>query len=1313
MGDWDQVLDDWCSGSPSARGTSKTQRQQVFQEADHKKVGYLTEHQVLQVIQAKNPDLSETHFWQQWKESDYRSRDHKGRLDCAEFIKFFKKISTRQEIYHLLVRYASGAELLTQDDLRHFLESEQSQSGVTSECCKQFIEHFEPCKENRQLGLMGIDGFTAFLLSRECDVFDSNHLHVCQDMSQPITHYYVAASHKTFLLEDQIIGPCSVEGYRRALLSGCRYIEIEVYDGYDGYPVVRRANSRPSGIPAKAVLEMISTLAFQRSDYPLIISIECFASATQQLILANLLLSCFASRLLMPSAEFHFNLSDTQLEAEEHAGRFRDAYRKHSVTTVDLRNEASLYTSDGAHVRWPSPRDLIGRILLKGKRLPKGSIINASDAYPNGRNLSSRLVSRYMANIQSNAIIKELSDLFFFDSAACASIPTAYETKGNLPGNLNLRGSKSANLFQRHEVQSSSSLKVGSSLYVVGTHSETGFPYRKITPTKISMTFDQPQLGLLSPGQDRSRVHPYHFVQITESEASKAMGHAAGELVQHTRNFLFEVIPSPSRADSSNLNPIDVWAWGGQVVPLNYQTAGLVMDLATGFFARNGACGYVLKPALYRHVSSFFTPAAEYVVGSQLWTPDTLPQIFRLKILSAQQLPKPRGSVSKGDTIEPYVVVEIHGIPIDCAEQRTSTAVAGNASGYNAIFNDTFEFCVQLGSLALVRFVVLDDHAIGDDFIGQNTIPFDCLLSGYRHVRLRSDTGEPIPQATLFVHITISCRTEDGAQAQTSGVLQRWRARKKQYTQIKKIGTSTFDDIFKTATLTLHQAIELRSSLLTAFEQFRQYCGETSSTMSMAQCIRALASRLNTACGSPEAWPVRMRIRHEDDLPHLELQASSPLFGSNVSVFPGSSSLGDSSSQRSSSSRFSPSPGLHRSPSVILSTRSFFQRRMRRDSRSIDEETSSGLSIDVTALSTPAGATDKPREVSPLSIQPPRRSSIQSNSSSVSSLSVGGFDKMRRTISGFETFIETAKTVIKQGPYLRVKLQHAQRTALEAYTAFLENLKDPKGTNSHMSSTAFGGNEDAQQESDMGSVRRLHVSTTIGKHQGSTRTEQGSEERRATTGSGRVLYWRKMSRIADNVTWNLRLLIGQADQLTNTLTELNSWLRQAREAGSATGLLITSSKEVMNDIGDKSDSTSLLSDTVQEPVKDDSVASSNVSEDPSCCAYDSSVRQSRLPNCRATGNNSSPGSSHSTGPPNPVKPNDPASVQIKPSRQLTSCLKSTRSINPPKTVASTTHGVPAEHNFQTNSIPSNNNSDVPRLPSRLRRISDRSSTKST
>ncbi|VEL40183.1 unnamed protein product [Protopolystoma xenopodis] len=105
-------------------------------------------------------------------------------------------------------------------------------------------------------------------------------------------------------------------------------------------------------------------------------------------------------------------------------------------------------------------------------------------------------------------------------------------------------------------------------------------------------------------------------------------------------------------------------------------------------------------------------------------------QVLRIRVISAQQLPKPRGSVAKGDTIEPYIVVQIFGILTDCREERTRTAKAGCATGYSPAFDDTFEFTVRLGSIALVRFVALDDNSIGDDFIGQNTIPFDCLRQG-------------------------------------------------------------------------------------------------------------------------------------------------------------------------------------------------------------------------------------------------------------------------------------------------------------------------------------------------------------------------------------------------------------------------------------------------------------------------------------------------------------------------------------------------------------------------------------------------------
>lgn len=50
--------------------------------------------------------------------------------------------------------------------------------------------------------------------------------------------------------------------------------------------------------------------------------------------------------------------------------------------------------------------------------------------------------------------------------------------------------------------------------------------------------------------------------------------------------------------------------------------------------------------------------------------------------------------------------------------------------GYNPIFDESFEFQINLPELALVRFAVLDDDYIGDEFIGQYTIPFECMQTG-------------------------------------------------------------------------------------------------------------------------------------------------------------------------------------------------------------------------------------------------------------------------------------------------------------------------------------------------------------------------------------------------------------------------------------------------------------------------------------------------------------------------------------------------------------------------------------------------------
>uniref|UniRef100_K7F2W3 Phosphoinositide phospholipase C n=1 Tax=Pelodiscus sinensis TaxID=13735 RepID=K7F2W3_PELSI len=74
--------------------------------------------------------------------------------------------------------------------------------------------------------------------------------------------------------------------------------------------------------------------------------------------------------------------------------------------------------------------------------------------------------------------------------------------------------------------------------------------------------------------------------------------------------------------------------------------------------------------------------------------------------------------------------------------------------GFNPRWEETLSFQLQVPELALVRFVVEDyDTTSCNDFVGQFTLPFSCLREGYRHVHLLSRDGASLAPATLFVHV--------------------------------------------------------------------------------------------------------------------------------------------------------------------------------------------------------------------------------------------------------------------------------------------------------------------------------------------------------------------------------------------------------------------------------------------------------------------------------------------------------------------------------------------------------------------------------
>lgn len=79
---------------------------------------------------------------------------------------------------------------------------------------------------------------------------------------------------------------------------------------------------------------------------------------------------------------------------------------------------------------------------------------------------------------------------------------------------------------------------------------------------------------------------------------------------------------------------------------LNFQTAGVEMDLNDGLFSQNARCGYVLKPPFMRHTENRFDP--EHPQNRDGYTPLTLTiQVqlsFRLSLILKSVREKLMGS---------------------------------------------------------------------------------------------------------------------------------------------------------------------------------------------------------------------------------------------------------------------------------------------------------------------------------------------------------------------------------------------------------------------------------------------------------------------------------------------------------------------------------------------------------------------------------------------------------------------------------------------------------------------------------------------
>ncbi|NWU19794.1 PLCH2 phosphodiesterase, partial [Dyaphorophyia castanea] len=717
---------------------------QTFDEADKNGDGSLSISEVLQLMHKLNVNLPRQKVKQMFKEAD--TDDNQGMLDFEEFCAFYKMMSTRRDLYLLMLTYSNHKDYLDTDDLKRFLETEQKMTNVTKEHCLEIISKFEPCPENKKEGALGIDGFTNYMRSPSGDIFNPEHYQVNQDMSYPLSHYFITSSHNTYLMGDQLMSQSRVDMYAWVLQAGCRCVEVDCWDGPDGEPIVHHGYTLTSKILFKDVIETINKYAFIKNEYPVILSIENHCSIVQQKKMAQYLTEILGDKL-------------------------------------DL---SSVHNDDSTKL--PSPASLKGKILVKGKKLPanisddaeEGEVSDEDSAdeidddckLMNGDASANRKRVENIAKKKLDSLIKEskIRDCEDPNNFTVSTLPSSGKAglkseskKSKLEDDVesgedcsaskrpsrSLMGSFSKRKKKGSKLKKASSLEEGEDdSDSQGNLARSSVHYSRVNRQKKTMKLSRALSDLVKYTKSVG-IHDveteisssWQVSSFSETKAHQILQQKPAQYLRFNQHQLSRIYPSSYRVDSSNYNPQPFWNAGCQLVALNYQSEGRMLQLNRAKFSANGNCGYVLKPNCM--CQGVFNPNSEDPLPGQL------KKQLVLRIISGQQLPKPRDSMlgDRGEIIDPFVEVEVIGLPVDCFKEQTRVV---DDNGFNPMWEETLVFTVHMPEIALIRFLVWDHDPIGRDFIGQRTIAFSSMMPGYRHVYL-----EGIEEASIFVHVAI------------------------------------------------------------------------------------------------------------------------------------------------------------------------------------------------------------------------------------------------------------------------------------------------------------------------------------------------------------------------------------------------------------------------------------------------------------------------------------------------------------------------------------------------------------------------------
>ena len=294
------------SGIGSAARHELPRLMTLWFDADEDCSGALSQSEVKKVLSSLNIQMSTAALKKLIQEVD-SSND--GQLQFFEFMTLYENLTTVEDLVPIFESFAKpgshspthgstkrgSSAIMTRDQLVQFLMEYQRHSLEEAEA---LLPKFGPMKPVG--GVVGITfkQFQNTLLDRDVNSWmHPKELKVHHDMTQPYTHYYIDCSHNTYLAGHQLTGESSCSMYRKALLNGCRCVELDCWDGSNGDPIVTHGHTITTKIRFYDVCVAINETAFKNSPYPVMLSLEIHTSVEQQRTMVKMMQEIFGSKL--------------------------------------------------------------------------------------------------------------------------------------------------------------------------------------------------------------------------------------------------------------------------------------------------------------------------------------------------------------------------------------------------------------------------------------------------------------------------------------------------------------------------------------------------------------------------------------------------------------------------------------------------------------------------------------------------------------------------------------------------------------------------------------------------------------------------------------------------------------------------------------------------------------------------------------------------------------------------------------------------------------------------------------------------------